>query len=70
MRVGCGIPAEKLPRVFEPFYRTARSRRDGHNGTWLGLAVAQRIALAFGGRVEVESRDGRGTTFTIELPRG
>jgi heavy metal sensor kinase len=67
---GRGIPAEELPRVFEPFYRTARSRRDGRNGTGLGLAVAQRIASAFGGRIAVDSREQRGTTFTIELPRG
>lgn len=65
---GSGIPARHLPRLFERFYRvdTARSRELG--GTGLGLAIVKHIALAHGGRVAVESRPGRGSSFHIHLP--
>jgi two-component system phosphate regulon sensor histidine kinase PhoR len=65
---GPGIAAEHLPRLFERFYRVdkARSRRLG--GTGLGLAIVKHIAQAHGGRVEVVSEVGRGSTFTLALP--
>jgi heavy metal sensor kinase len=66
---GDGIPAEDLPHIFEPFYRSARDRRRGRAGVGLGLAVAQRIATAFGGSVGVQSHDGKGSRFTVRLPR-
>jgi signal transduction histidine kinase len=65
---GCGIPAEDLPHVFEPFYRSSRARRAGTAGVGLGLAVAQRIARAFGGTLVAESELGRGSRFTLHLP--
>jgi heavy metal sensor kinase len=65
---GCGIAPEDLPHVFEPFYRSAASRRLGRNGVGLGLAMVQRIAAAFGGRVAVDSAPGRGSRFTLRLP--
>src|SRR5712692_1536788 len=59
---GRGINAEDLPRIFNPFYTTTAG------GTGLGLPAVRRIARAHGGRVEVDSTPGRGSTFTIHLP--
>ena len=67
---GAGIALEALPHVFDRFYRgaSARSQQDGESG--LGLAIAKSITEAHGGRIEVESELGRGTTFTVLLPVG
>ena len=59
---GGGIPREQLNRIFEPFYTTKKK------GTGLGLMIVQRIVRAHGGRIELESQVGRGTTFRIWLP--
>jgi PAS domain S-box-containing protein len=59
---GCGIPSEQLNRIFEPFYTTKQK------GTGLGLMIVQRILRDHGGRVELESRVDRGTTFRLWLP--
>ena len=67
--LGCGIPAEDLPHVFEPFYRAESARRLGRAGVGLGLAVVQRIATSHGGTIMVESEAGRGSRFVIRLPR-
>jgi signal transduction histidine kinase len=66
---GCGIPAEELARVFEPFYRAESARRLGHAGVGLGLAVARRIAATHGGTLTAESEPGRGSRFVVRLPR-
>jgi two-component system phosphate regulon sensor histidine kinase PhoR len=65
---GVGIPAEHLPRLFERFYRVDASRSRSQGGSGLGLAIVKHIALAHGGRVEVESGPGRGSVFSIYLP--
>jgi len=62
---GCGIPAEVLPHVFEPFFTTKQEGK----GVGLGLAVVYGIVQRHGGRVDVESKVGAGTTFTVRLPR-
>ncbi len=60
---GSGIPAERLNRLFQPF-QTTKER-----GSGLGLMVVQRIIRDHGGRIDFESKVGRGTTFTLWLPR-
>jgi two-component system sensor histidine kinase/response regulator len=62
------IPAELLPRVFEPF-QTSRESRNKAGGLGLGLYIVQQIVLAHGGSVEVRSLPADGTTFRIHLPR-
>ncbi len=62
--MGCGIPSENLPRLFEPFFTT---RQEGH-GTGLGLAIVCAIVERHDGSIEVDSRPGEGATFTIRLP--
>jgi len=59
---GGGIPQEQLNRIFEPFYTTKKK------GSGLGLMIVQRIVRAHGGRIELESNVGKGTTFRIWLP--
>ena len=66
---GPGIPAEDLPHIFERFYRAEKSRTRGKTtGFGLGLSIANWIVERHGGRIEVNSREGRGTTFAIWLP--
>jgi signal transduction histidine kinase len=68
---GIGIAAGDLPHVFERFWRAdpARSRTGDRPGSGLGLAITKWIAEAHGGSIAVKSRPGRGTTFTVMLPR-
>jgi two-component system sensor histidine kinase SenX3 len=65
---GVGIPAKDLDRIFERFYRVDPGRARQTGGTGLGLSIARHIAQNHGGRVEVESREGEGSTFTLVLP--
>jgi two-component system, OmpR family, sensor kinase len=64
---GCGIAPDDLPHVFEAFYRSPHSHRLGIAGVGLGLAVAKRVAGAFGGRLSAESQPGKGSRFTLQL---
>lgn len=61
---GPGIPADVLPHIFEPFFTTK-----GEEGTGLGLAIVRDLLAHHGGRISVESAEGRGTTMTLTLPR-
>jgi signal transduction histidine kinase len=65
---GEGIAASDLPHIFGPFYRSVQARSRGKSGAGLGLAVAQRIAAALGGRLSVESQIGKGSRFVLMLP--
>jgi two-component system phosphate regulon sensor histidine kinase PhoR len=66
---GEGIPSQHLERLFERFYRVDRARSREMGGTGLGLAIVKHLALAHDGEVTVASQLGKGSTFTIELPR-
>jgi two-component system phosphate regulon sensor histidine kinase PhoR len=65
---GIGIAPEHLPRIFERFYRVDRSRSRALGGTGLGLSIVKHIATSHGGRVEVQSSEGRGSSFTLLVP--
>ncbi len=66
---GIGIPTPDQSRIFERFYRVDRARRRDTGGTGLGLAIVRHVALNHGGRVSVQSTEGEGATFGLELPR-
>jgi two-component system phosphate regulon sensor histidine kinase PhoR len=66
---GCGIEKQHLSRLFERFYRVDKARSRQLGGTGLGLAIVKHIAQAHGGHVTVESIPGRGSTFSIHLPK-
>ncbi len=66
---GIGIPADQLPRVFEPFFQVDSGTTRSHAGIGLGLAIARDLARAMGGEVLLASEPGRGTTATLELRR-
>jgi two-component system phosphate regulon sensor histidine kinase PhoR len=66
---GDGIPAQHLERLFERFYRVDRARSRDLGGTGLGLAIVKHLALLHGGEVTVTSELGKGSTFTIHLPK-
>ncbi|MDB5353043.1 MAG: signal transduction histidine kinase [Planctomycetota bacterium] len=65
---GRGISAEDMPHIFQPFYRSPLARLRGESGVGLGLAVARRITLAFGGTLHAESSPGVGSRFVVRLP--
>ena len=66
---GCGIEAENLKRVFEPFYTTkTKDSASRRTGAGLGLGFCKRVVQAHAGTILVQSRPGEGTTFEVKLP--
>ncbi|MDP6483807.1 MAG: ATP-binding protein, partial [Nitrospinota bacterium] len=57
-----------IDRIFDRFYRSTEARGMGSEGTGLGLNICRLVSEAHGGVIRVESRPGRGSTFTVELP--
>jgi signal transduction histidine kinase len=66
---GIGIPADKLQAIFEPFVQVGRSLSSPGEGTGLGLAISRDLARGMGGDLTVESEEGKGSVFTLTLPR-
>lgn len=66
---GCGIPERDLERIFERFYRVDKARSRSQGGTGLGLSIVKHVAVLHGGSVNVSSKEGVGSCFTIVLPR-
>ncbi|MCK5596186.1 MAG: HAMP domain-containing histidine kinase [Candidatus Eisenbacteria sp.] len=66
---GIGIPASELPAVFDEFYRASNARAVEREGTGLGLSMAKQVVERHGGHIGIESKEGRGTTVTLALPR-
>ncbi|MCH5465601.1 cell wall metabolism sensor histidine kinase WalK [Levilactobacillus tujiorum] len=65
---GLGIPRADIPRIFDRFYRVDKARSRAQGGTGLGLAISREVVQLLGGRIWVDSREGRGSTFYISLP--
>jgi signal transduction histidine kinase len=64
---GCGVPADAIARLFEPFFQVPRQSHVGQ-GSGLGLAIVKAVVDAHRGHIAVESVEGRGMTFTVTLP--
>lgn len=66
---GVGITKEHLPLIFDQFYQIERSKRTGDKGSGLGLTIAKKIVEAHGGKIDVSSEAGQGSTFSVFLPK-
>jgi signal transduction histidine kinase/DNA-binding response OmpR family regulator len=67
---GVGIASAEISRVFDRFHRVEESRSRTHEGTGIGLALARDLVRLHGGDINVDSREGEGTTFTVTMPTG
>ena len=66
---GIGIPQDVQDQLFQEFFRAPNAKASGETGTGLGLAIAQDLVERYGGRIEVESAEGQGSTFIVTFPR-
>jgi two-component system sensor histidine kinase ResE len=66
---GIGIPSDRMAMIFQGFTRFSEGDRDRDSGSGLGLVVSRRLVIALGGKISVDSREGHGTTFTVQLPQ-
>ena len=66
---GIGIPRNELPRIFEEFYRASNAKEVEKDGTGLGLSIAKQVIEMHNGKIWVESEEGKGSKFSIELPK-
>src|SRR5205807_6601476 len=66
---GIGMTAEQMSRLFQEFSQASSATASKYGGTGLGLAISRRFCQMMGGDIMVESEPGRGSTFTIRLPR-
>lgn len=64
---GIGIPVEEVEYIFEKLYRVEKSRSRSNGGSGIGLAVVKELVVALGGTIEVKSKEGKGSTFTITI---
>ncbi len=66
---GMGIPRDEIPKLFNEFYRATNARKTEREGTGLGLAIAKQVVERHNGKIWVESEEGKGSTFSIILPK-
>lgn len=66
---GIGIPKDELSKVFDEFYRASNAKEVERDGTGLGLSIAKQIVERHQGKIWVESEEGKGSSFSIELPK-
>jgi two-component system, OmpR family, sensor histidine kinase SenX3 len=67
---GIGMEPAELKNIFKKFYRTKKAETSGEVGTGIGLSIVEQIVTHHGGRIDVTSTPGKGSCFTIVLPRG
>ena len=66
---GIGIPADELGSIFDEFFRASNAKKNEKDGTGLGLSIVKQIIERHGGEITAQSEEGRGTTFSITLPK-
>ena len=67
---GIGMDQKEMRQIFQKFYRTRRAEQSGEKGTGIGLSIVEQIVVHHGGAIEVASRPGEGSCFTLVMPPG
>src|SRR5579871_3716297 len=65
---GIGMDQKEVRKIFQKFYRTRKAEESGEAGTGIGLSIVEQIVVQHGGTIEVKSRPGEGSCFTLVLP--